>query len=42
MGLKNSEVLHKEALKYIKKALKINNKDQRLLNNYKLIKIYNI
>mgnify|MGYP003290496004 FL=1 len=33
---------YKEALKYIKKALKINNKDQRLLNNYKLIKNYNI
>ena len=33
---------YKEALKYINKALKINDKDQRLLNNYKLIKKYNI
>ena len=29
---------YKEALKYINKALKINDKDQRLLNNYRLIK----
>ena len=33
---------YKEAFRYINKALKINNKDKRLLDNYQVIKKYNI
>ncbi len=33
---------YKESLRYINKALKINNKDKRLLDNYQVIKSYNI